>query len=120
MDWGIFRPSKPAAICLALLGFSFLLMTFRLTGAVKNFRTFLLYWISPIQEMSIGALGLISEPGDKFVGLVNAHRENVMLRERILKDSILETQYRETLEENRRLRAMLELKGSLPFSTLSA
>ncbi len=120
MDWGIFRPTKPTALLFSLLGVSFLLMTFRLTGAVKNFRTFLLYWASPIQELSTGSVELASEIGGNLIRMVNARQENIQLKKRILDASILETQFKETLEENKRLREMLRLKGTLPFSSMSA
>lgn len=120
MDWGIFRPSKPAALCIALLGFSFLVMTFRLSGSVTSIRTFLLYWISPIQQASTGSVQWTSDLGDKFIRLIRAHQENEALKTRILKASVLETQYQELLIENRRLRELLNLKGSLPFNTQTA
>ena len=120
MDWGIFRPSKPAGLCIALLGFSFLLMTFRLTGAVRNFRTFLLYWVSPIEEVSESSIEFASEIGSNLVRLVKAHKENRILKERILTASVIETQYKETLEENKRLRGLLGMKAEIPFDSLSA
>ncbi|OGR87416.1 MAG: rod shape-determining protein MreC [Elusimicrobia bacterium RIFCSPLOWO2_01_FULL_60_11] len=120
MDWGIFRPSKSAALCLALLGVSFIVMTFRLSGAVTSMRTFLLYWISPIQQASSGSAQWTSDLGDKFIRLIRAHQENKALKDRILNASVLETQYQELLIENRRLRGLLKLKGSLPFNTQTA
>ena len=120
MDWGAFRPSKSTSVCLLLLGFAFLLMTFRLTGAVKNFRSFLLYWISPVQETASGAIQSAGDAGSKLIRLIQAHRENVFLRERVLQASLLEARYKETLEENNRLRHLLELKGNLPFHSIAA
>ncbi len=120
MDWGVFRPSKSTSVCLALLAFSFLLMTFRLTGAVKNFRTFVLYWIFPVQETASGAILSASQVGSNLIDLVKADQENERLREKVLQASLLETQYKETLLENKRLRHMLELKSALPFHSQAA
>lgn len=120
MDWGIFRPTKPAALCLCLLGVSFLLMTFHWTAAVKNFRAFLLYWISPVHAASNLAAQAASEPGRNLLELIRSHEENAALKQRILKSSLLETQYKDVLAENKRLRELLELKGSLPFDSVSA
>ncbi len=120
MDWGIFRPTKPTALLMVLLGMSFLLMAFRITGAIKNFRTFLLCWVSPIQEVSTGTIESASEIGENLIRMVNAHRENSLLKKRILDASVTETQYREILDENKRLREMLRLKSALPFASMSA
>ena len=120
MDWGIFRPSKPAALCILLLGLSFLVMSFRLSGFILSLRTFFLYWISPIQQTSIGSVQWTSSLGDKFIRLIRAHQENEVFKERILKASVLETQAQELLIENRRLRELLKLKGSIPFNIQTA
>src|SRR5437773_2609080 len=112
MDWGAFRPSKATSVCLTLLAFSFMLMTFHLTGAMRNFRTFLLYWVSPFQEAASGTIESAGELGSNLVDLVRARQENLRLRERVLKASLTESQYREALEENKRLRRLLELKSN--------
>ena len=120
MDWGIFRPSRPTAMCLVLLAFSFLLMTFRLTTAVQTFRAFLFYWISPTQETATSSVKFAAGLGMNLAELVRAHRENIVLREKMTHLSLIDAQYEEMAAENRRLKGLLDLKSSLLFDAIPA
>lgn len=120
MDWENFRPSRATAICLALLSFSFLLMTFRITKKVQAFRSFLFYWISPSQESASNLIQFTRELGLRLPELVQAHQENIILKNEKKTFSLKENQLQEALLENQRLKQLLDLKFSLPFNLIPA
>ncbi|OGR85430.1 MAG: rod shape-determining protein MreC [Elusimicrobia bacterium RIFCSPLOWO2_01_FULL_54_10] len=80
----------------------------------------MLYWISPVELVTGESMGYVSGFGEKLVSMVQAHRENAELREKVLKASLLETQYNELVQENARLRGLLNLNDSVPFTAQSA
>lgn len=120
MDWGIFRPSRSTATCLVLLSIAFLLMTFRLTGVVASFRAFLFYWISPSYETVSEGVRAAGGTSTRFVELILAHDENVRLKRKIRNWPLDEAVLNETRAENERLRALIQLRGALPYKTVAA
>lgn len=120
MDWGIFRPSRPAALCLILLSFAFVLMTARLTRTVQAFRSFLFYWVSPSQEAAVSCIHNAGELGLRIGELVQAHSENARLKEILTSYTLAEAHFREMTAENIRLRQILELKSSLHYEAVPA
>lgn len=112
MNWELFRPSKATAVCLSLLLFSFLLMTFQLTSFVHSLRLFLRYWISPSYEISSELVKTSSGLGVRIAELVSAHEENRILKDKIKVSSVVEAELKESLNENQRLRKLLNLKSS--------
>jgi len=120
MDWEVFRPSRAASICLVLLSFSFLLMSFRLNKKVQAFRAILYYWVSPTQETAMGVIKLAGGVGVRLAELVHAHRDNLTYREQLVQFSLMDAQYRETFAENRRLKGLLDLKSSIRFDSIPA
>lgn len=120
MNWDTFRPSRPTALCLILLTISFLLMMFRLTPAVQSFRSFVFYWASPTYEGVSRTVNAAGGMGSRLAGLITAHSENQILKEKIKRLPLLEAQLQQTLIENRRLKNLLDLKSSLPFGAIPA
>src|SRR5687767_4325099 len=118
MDWGFFRPSRSTLTCFFLLALSFLLMAFRLTDTVQSLRSFLFYWISPSYSVVSSTVDSAQGLGARLVGLVFAHRENEILKERIKHFPLIEAEHEQFRAENQRLKALLNFKSRLPFETI--
>lgn len=113
-------PSTASLVAAVLLTLSFLLMVFRVNPVVKDLRSFLFYWFSPTYSALFSVEKNVSHIRTRLENLVRIDQESKALKEKIREVELYQFQHRETLEENSRLKRMLELKTSLPFKTVAA
>lgn len=107
MNWDLFRPSKAALVCWFLLAFSLLLLSFRLTRVVSNFRQFLFYWVAPQAEIPFTLMQESVGLGRRLASLAFAHYENQILKEKIGAAIFWEHSVAALEKENQRLRNLL-------------
>ncbi|OGR82073.1 MAG: rod shape-determining protein MreC [Elusimicrobia bacterium RIFCSPLOWO2_01_FULL_64_13] len=112
------RFSHATGTCVFLLSVSFLLMSFRLTGAVQSLRGFLLYWVAPGQEAAAVSAAYAGSLASNLAGLVRAREENRVLKEKFQVFSALHARAEELDRENGRLKSMLEMRTVPPFDSV--
>lgn len=120
MGWGWTHSSRATLVAGILLAFSFLLITLRLTQPVRTLRLFVFYLISPSQEIAAQLIHSTEKFGTRIRNLVRLDQERAVLERKLQTLSLLESKVPALMEENQRLRELLDLKQTIAFEVIPA
>jgi rod shape-determining protein MreC len=90
-----------------LLVISILLLSAHLTGSVRVVKHFIYYVLSPVPSAATQVVLSAGDTGGTVKELVRVHQENIALRAMLQEYEKLDGEYRSSLEENTRLRALV-------------
>lgn len=112
--------SRATMVAGILLTSSFVLLTLRLTQPVRTLRLFVFYLISPSQEIAAQLIHSTEKFGSRLRNMVRLDQEKNRLEQKLQTLSLLESKVPALLEENQRLRELLQLKQTLRFDVIPA
>lgn len=111
---------KVKIVFVLLVVLSITILTFPQVSHFKNSKALLIYLFSPSQNVASKIIKGTSSFWGNIVDLTSSREENLSLHATIRELKNRNNQLQEEALENKRLRKLLALKDSLPYSTIAA
>jgi rod shape-determining protein MreC len=113
---------RSVAVLIPLLILQLVLLSLQIEGpsGALLFKTWVLALQSPILSASSAVTGAVQHFCYNYFWLVGARSENERLQDSVRRLSLLNSSYRQMLQENARLRKLISLSEILPNETLGA